>query len=122
GVVGGPHFVVKQLAAGVAQQLLQLWRRLQEAPGAVQLRNPRRQGAQQGRQALRPLGSVGLVMVGHPRGLYTFCFARGASLDCRRILDSPNPERSGPEWPSPVPTPEKPPRPRRALNRLVTSC
>src|SRR6185437_458296 len=67
GVVGGPDFVMKQLTAGIPEELLQLRGRIQEAPPAVQLRNPRRQGPQEGGQALRPLRAVSLVVVRHPR-------------------------------------------------------
>src|SRR5262249_6199584 len=45
GVVGGPDFVMKQLAPGVPEELLQLRSRLQEVPGTVQLCDPRRQGS-----------------------------------------------------------------------------
>src|SRR5437870_5344436 len=57
-IVGQPYFIVKQLAACVSQQLLQLRYPRQELPGPVECLNALGEGAQHREQALGPVGPV----------------------------------------------------------------
>src|SRR5207302_7570081 len=61
GVVGLPHFVMEQLTARVAEQALQLRRRVQQSTGTVELLDPLCQRPQQRHQPLGSLRSVRLV-------------------------------------------------------------
>src|SRR5439155_27236605 len=62
-VVGAAHLVVKQLAARVAEEFLELRRRVEQPapPRAVQLLYPFGQRAQQRHQAQRPLRTIDFV-------------------------------------------------------------
>src|SRR3989442_11575695 len=78
-VVGAPHFVVKQLAARIAQQLLQLRRRVEQPARPVQLLYALGQSPEQRDEALRSLGAV---------NFFAHCFLpeRGNPRPCCGII------------------------------------
>src|SRR3989454_9954075 len=124
-VVGAPHFVVKQLAARIAQQLLQLRRRVEQPARPVQLLYALGQSPEQRDEALRSLGAVNffahcfLPERGNPRPCCGIIPHN--QLSCGAVFHAALSRKEPPAWPKSVVSPGSTRFPQ-VSNRRATSC